>query len=326
MTPGSLPRSGDGGGIDRRAIPPEAIETHHRAADGHLVRRIDWRMPGDPCGSLMFLPGRGDAYEKYLETLDHWHRRAWSVTAADWRGQGGSGRLCEDGSTGHIDEFATWIDDLAGLWTRWRAQSPAPHVVIGHSMGGHLALRALAERRIDADAAVLIAPMLGLGPARVPRALLHQVARMMCRVGNRRRPAWRTNERPGVLPGSRQDLLTHDAARYADEQWWRRARPELALGPPSWGWIERAYASIGTLEPSGVLERVDIPVLLLATSADRLVSYPAIARAARRLPRCELVRFGPEARHEILRESDPVRDRALAAIDDFLDRAAPPAT
>jgi lysophospholipase len=30
--------------------------------------------------------------------------------------------------------------------------------------------------------------------------------------------------------------------------------------------------------------------------------------------------FGEEAYHEVLREADPVRDRALAAVDDFLDR------
>jgi lysophospholipase len=41
------------------------------------------------------------------------------------------------------------------------------------------------------------------------------------------------------------------------------------------------------------------------------------------LPRGQLLMFGAEAAHEILREADPVRDRALAAIDDFLDRLAP---
>jgi lysophospholipase len=39
--------------------------------------------------------------------------------------------------------------------------------------------------------------------------------------------------------------------------------------------------------------------------------------------RAELVRFGPEAAHEILREEDAVRDKALRRIDDFLDRVAP---
>jgi lysophospholipase len=65
-----------------------------------------------------------------------------------------------------------------------------------------------------------------------------------------------------------------------------------------------------------------MPVLILASDADKLVGFPAIARAAERLPDCQLVRFGPEAHHEILREADPVRASALVASDAFLDRIA----
>jgi lysophospholipase len=36
-----------------------------------------------------------------------------------------------------------------------------------------------------------------------------------------------------------------------------------------------------------------------------------------------MVAFGPEARHELLREADPVRARVMAAIAEFLDRVAP---
>jgi lysophospholipase len=95
------------------------------------------------------------------------------------------------------------------------------------------------------------------------------------------------------------------------------------MGPGSWGWTRAALASARLLRRRGVLERVQTPVLILATRTDRLVTYRAIARATRRLPRCELLTFGSEARHEILREADPVRDRALAAIDEFLCRNAP---
>jgi lysophospholipase len=72
-----------------------------------------------------------------------------------------------------------------------------------------------------------------------------------------------------------------------------------------------------------VLEAIATPLLLLATSRDRLVQFGAIERAAHRLPRAQFLRFGAEARHEILRETDPVRDRAIAVIDEFLDRMAP---
>ena len=95
------------------------------------------------------------------------------------------------------------------------------------------------------------------------------------------------------------------------------------MGPGSWGWIERAYASMRSLDRPGVLENVALPVLIVATSKDRLVSPRAIERACQRLPHGELLLFGKEARHEILRETDAIRNRALDAIDAFLDRVAP---
>ena len=62
---------------------------------------------------------------------------------------------------------------------------------------------------------------------------------------------------------------------------------------------------------------------MIGTSNDKLVDMIAIEAAARRLPQGELLAFGSEARHEILREVDPVRDRAMNGIAEFLDRAAP---
>jgi lysophospholipase len=118
-------------------------------------------------------------------------------------------------------------------------------------------------------------------------------------------------------------LLTHDETCYADESWWYQQRPDLVTGPPSWGWIAAAIASIRELERRGVLEHVTTPVLILGTSADRLVSWRAIRRAAARLPNAQLVAFGPESRHEILRESPEVRTRALGEIARFLESAAP---
>jgi len=271
------------------------------------------------------MPGRGDAYEKYLETLEHWHRAGWRVTAADWRGQAGSGRLGSDPITGHVGDFTHWLDDLAQLWRAWKAETPGPHVLAGHSMGGHLILRALAERRVDPDAVVLSAPMLGfIGP--LPLVFVHGVARLMTRLGDPARPAWKWSEKPGEIPAARIHLLTHDKERYADELWWREHRPELVMGPGSWGWVERAYASMRVLFAPGAIEAVTTPILILAARNDKLVDFAAIERAAAKLPHAELVAFGSEAHHEILRETDPVRDHALAAIADFLDRTAPAET
>lgn len=315
------------GGFDRRAIPPAASETRWAAPDGFRIRRIDWpgavpdRAEAGPRGSLLFLPGRGDFYEKYLESLDQWHRQGWRVTALDWRGQAGSGRFAANPLTGDIPDFTVWLDDLAAFWRAWVQSTPPPHVIVGHSMGGHLVLRALAEQRIDPLAVVLSAPMLGfLTPGPLP--LLHAVARFMCRVGDPARMAWTASEKPGAAPAQRHALLTHDVARYADETVWKEQRPELAMGPGSWRWVERAYASMRVIEAPGVLEAVQTPLLLLSARHDGLVAWRAIERAARRLPRAQLVTWGREARHELLREVDEVRDRVMALIDDFLDRMA----
>jgi lysophospholipase len=162
--------------------------------------------------------------------------------------------------------------------------------------------------------------MLDERPNWLPRLVKRVVAGVQCRLGDPRRPAWKWSEKPGEVPAGRARLLTHDSDRYADELWWRQQRRELVMGPGSWGWVRAGLDAIASLDRPGVLESVAVPVLLLAPRTDALVSAPAIVRAAARLPQAELVSFGPEAHHEVLREVDPVRDRALAAIDDFLDR------
>lgn len=308
----------------RRSIPGLARESRWEAGDGCSIRRIDWPRPvGSTKGSILFLPGRGDFYEKYLEVLSHWHSEGWQVCASDWRGQGGSGRLGRDAVTGHIDDFSTWVEDLGTLWRQWKTQAPAPHVLVGHSMGGHLALRTVAEKQADPAALILSAPMLGLAGGNLPVSIMHFAVKAMKSLDDSRRPAWKWSEVPGEVSDQREHLLTHDRDRYEDELFWRKARPEVVMGPGSWGWLERAYASIRLLAQQGVLEAVTVPTLILATDQDRLVSWKAIVRAAARLADCELVHFGAEARHEILRESDPARLRALAACTAFLARLSP---
>lgn len=305
--------------FDRRRIPESAIVAPWSTPDGWPLRTIRWGAPdAPPRGSILFVGGRGDHYEKYLEAFEDWRARNWQVESFDWRGQGGSGRTTSNPHVGHIDDFAIWTADLAAYFADWITRTDAPHIVIGHSMGGHLLLRALAEKRIAPDAAVLVAPMLGFTTP-YPDWLGQKVGAMMGRVGDPARAAWKISEKPGSPLKMRQMLLTHDADRYADEHWWRVAVPETALGPGSWRWVERAYTSFLGLARPGVLEGVTTPLLILAASADKLVSSKATVRDAARLPNATLHVYGPEAAHELLREADAVRNDALARIDAFLD-------
>lgn len=294
-----------------------------RTPDGWPLRTFAWPVEGAAQrGAILFQTGRGDVFEKYLELFSRLHRSGWSVTAFDWRGQGGSGRMSDNPHCGHIDDFGTYIGDLNAFFADWKAKTPGPHVVMGHSMGGHLVLRAIAESGIAPDAAILIAPMLGLKTP-VGARLTEIAARIMRRLGNPARPAWKGNEKPNTTE-TRQSLLTHDAERYSDELFWQQAQPELLTGPPSWNWLVEAFASCRRLrKDADSLRRISTPILMLLADADGLVD-PAAARAiAAELPDAQVERFGPESAHEILREEDSVRSRAIASIESFLNERVP---
>lgn len=307
--------------FDRRTLPEGMTFAGWRAPDGWTHRRFDWPAAARPRGSLLFQAGRADFAEKYLESLGHWHARGWGVAGFDWRGQGGSGRLLPDAATGHLPSLDPLVDDLAAFVAEWRDRTPGPHVLVGNSMGGHIVLRLLAERPVVVDAAVLVVPMLGLNSAWLPDRLAHGVARLACRLGLAERRAWEQGDDP-VRARALQRRLTHCLERHADSGWWKDRQPALGLGPPSWGWLAAAYASIARLRATGVLERVRTPLLLLGAGRDRLVRADAIRAAARRLPDVELV-MAANAAHELLREIDAMRLPVMAAIDGFLDARAP---
>src|SRR3546814_17927764 len=84
------------------------------------------------------------------------------------------------------------------------------------------------------DAAVLIAPMLGMNSGPLPAAWCARISRLMCVLGDPARMAWNNEEKPGVSPSLRQALLTHSLERYQDEIFWKDHVPGLKLGPPSW--------------------------------------------------------------------------------------------
>jgi lysophospholipase len=301
----------------RRRLPEGARIDRWTASDGWPLRTLAWGAAIErPRGSILFQGGRGDILEKYLETFARWHARGWTVGGFDWRGQGGSGRLNPARPCGHIEDFATFIADIGAFWRDWTARNPAPHVVVGHSMGGHLILRAMAEGAIAPAAAVLVAPMLGLR-APVSTALGEGYAKLMARIGDPSRAAWKGNEKPYTMT-ARQLLLTHDKDRYEDELWWHADDPGLVTGPPSWQWLAQAFASTRRLNADPRLATLATPVLMLVAEADQLVDPTAALAVAARLPETKVVRFGPESAHEILREADPVRERALAEIDAFL--------
>lgn len=304
----------------RHHLPPDAVIDQWAAPDGWPIRRIRLAPRGARRGALLYCNGRADFIEKYLEALCHWRDRGWAVTSFDWRGQGLSGRLSAEAMFGHADSFDPWIADLGALVADWRREEAGPYAIIGHSTGGNLVLRDLMARPGDADAAVLISPLLGLRVPLLPDAVVACVARRHVRGGQGSVLAW--GQKAADYGAERAAALTGDPDRYADEGWWWQQTPGLKLGGVTWGWLAAAFESIGRIMRPGGAERVTTPVLLLAATHDRVVSTGAMRRLLARLPDGR-GRFFADAAHELLRERDAVRLPALAAIDAFLDEKAP---
>jgi lysophospholipase len=302
--------------IDRRAHPDGAVFRNWTAPGGMQLRRMDWPAAKgrEPRGSLLFANGRSDFIEKYLEAAAHWHSAGWSVTSFDWRGQGGSQGAGAEAAAASFDPM---IDDFAALLADMRSAGPGPYVAIAHSMGGHLLLRTLVERQPALDAAVLIAPMIEVNSAPIPSRLAPDIADLFYRLGLGGLPIWKPGPGFNAVGGRRNRNLTASPERYEDETWWWAQAPAFDLGLPNWRWIRAAFRSGAAAFTPERLKRVDLPILIIGAEHDRLVSAPAIRRVAAELPRAELEMMD-DAAHEILREADPVRLRALARIDAFL--------
>jgi lysophospholipase len=301
------------------AIPPTLVGTH-RPADlygflaraGGRLRVACWNATGTTSkGTVIVLPGRAEFIEKYAtETVGELLDRGFAVQALDWRGQGLSDRALPDRDKGHIDDFETFVADLALFLESVPKQGPT--IAVAHSMGGHILLRLLAERgNSGLDAAIMTAPMSGLKREAVLRLALMLIPA---------RAAGESAYLYGSGPFSRlnrdfgPNRLTHDERRFRFTEAWFEADPRLTLGGPTTGWARQAARSMKLARQPGFLEKIDIPVVVLSAGQDRLVEPASNVAVARRLKRGSLVAIA-KSRHEILMETDDIRAQFWDAFD-----------
>jgi lysophospholipase len=185
-------------------------------------------------------------------------------------------------------------------------------------MGAHFALQAMLDG-FRPDAAVLSAPMVQVRSP-LGQWLGGKVAAWMRRLGEASRPAWEFSDESRAVE-KRLRRLTVDKAGGQDSRWWE-ADSALRLGPPSWGWIAEAFRAGAALVRDPRLASIAVPTLFLIADHDQLVDPRAALKVAAQIPEAQVIRFGRESAHEILREGLAVRSRAFAEIDRFLDEKA----
>lgn len=289
-------------------------------ADGIRIRIARFPAPaGKAAGTVLMLAGFTEFIEKGLESIAALRARGYGVVTFDWRGQGLSDRLLPYRRKGHIPDMQHFLNDLEEVLRTTRfAELPGPHIVMGHSMGGHLALRAAHDHPDLFERAILCAPMADILTGTWPRAVAYGLAKtaVNCGLGDCFIPG-----AGPYLPGQMRfenNPLTTDRARFDRIHEQIELNPDVALGGPTFAWVYSAFRSIRLVKRPSYLSHIRIPVLILSAGLERIVSNAGQREVAAMLPDARLVSFAGGA-HELLLERDAVRLAVWAEIDTFLE-------
>jgi len=307
----------------KNPIPLGASTGYIEVRKGLRLRFASWQsVRRERRGTVCIFPGRAEFIEKYFEVVGELRRRGFAVAVLDWRGQGGSDRLFGSRLKGHVKSFADYEDDLARFMSDVvLPDCPPPYYALGHSMAGTVLLRAATQRGCWFSRMVMTSPMVKIAGLPMPQRLCGQLADGLTMFG------FGKSAVPGDKTKFRQDQpfegnpLTSDRERFLRNLSVLDAAPELAVGPPTIGWVRSAFAAMDAIDRDSFPGRLRVPVLMISAGDDRIVSSKAIEDFGFR------VRVGSQlllrgARHEILQERDLIREQFWAAFDAFVSTAA----
>ncbi|KAF0674958.1 alpha/beta hydrolase [Profundibacterium mesophilum] len=292
------------------------------ADDGVRLRVGHWRRAGGARGTVLLFPGRTEYIEKYGDAAKVLGAAGYDTLCIDWRGQGLSDRLASGTPlSGHVAHFTDYQRDVAAMQDAARALDlPRPWLLLAHSMGGAIGLRALHDG-LDVAAAAFSSPFWGLNLPRHMRMVAHSLARLT------RDTRFESRFPPGVARSVytrdgdfEQNLLTGDAEMYGRLVTQVTAHPELALAGPSLRWVGEALHDTATLQ---ALPSPDLRAIAILGSREQIVDPEAIRERMARWPRGRLIEI-EGARHEGLIETPERRARIYAEIRTLFDAACAP--
>jgi len=307
--------------LPENRCPAGAVVEMIRAADGISLRCAYWRsLTRTPKGTICIFQGRSEFIEKYFEVIRDLRGRGFAVATFDWRGQGGSDRLIEDGRLGHILDFSHYGRDLDAFMRQFALpECPLPFYALAHSMGAAILMAELPSRSAWFERLVASAPMIELS-TKPPAARV--MARTLSALGFTRRivPGW--SPAPVALRPFADNVVTSDPQRYGWAAAIARAAPRLAIGGPTIGWVRAAFAIMESLGDPAFGKEWRTPMLMLLAGDDKVVSTLAAEQCAQKLRGTKaLVIAG--ARHEMMQEQDLLRNRFWAAFDAFIPGTPP---
>lgn len=256
--------------------------------DGISLALRTWVPAGPPRGQVLFVHGLGEHMGRYEAMAQDLASQGWLVQAYDQRGHGASG-----GGRGQMAADDSLLADLGQVLQHLRsAPSNGPLILLGHSLGGLVAARYVAEGLHATpapwwkavDGLVLSSPALDAGMTAVQKLLTAVVSRVApsLAVGNGLNPNDICRD-SAVVQAYVADPLVHDRISG------RLARFIAEAGP----WVEALAPQWRT------------PTLLMWAGADRCVSPSGSMRFAAGAPAGVLIaKPWPSLAHEIFNEPE----------------------
>ncbi|MDA8135356.1 MAG: alpha/beta hydrolase [Desulfobacteraceae bacterium] len=273
--------------------------------------------PKPATGVFLLLHGRAEFIEKYKAVANQLTAKGFNVVTLDWRGQGLSTREVGNRHKGYIHSFNDYVADLTALYDEVMEPLGLPVHILAHSMGGHIALRFMAQFPHQIKKAVLASPMVDIA---LP-GLVYPLSKHLSKHLSKRHFA--KTFTPGLNNYSPESArfqgnkLCHDPEQFRILHDEIRKNPDLAIGGVTWGWLKAAFESIEILKNERFLQKIKTPVLILGAQKDRVVSLPAQEKLSRKLVHGDFHCI-EGAFHELMFETPRIREKFWSLFDLFM--------
>ncbi len=265
--------------------------------------------------AVVVLPGWSEPYLKYAEVIYDLRRKRFCVYTMDFRGQGLSARELKNSQVGHVEDFSLYVSDFGQFFQQVVvSRKNRQTYLLAHSMGGLVAALYSNQRAEQIDGVIMIAPMLSINTGAWPQWLAYHIARSLDWLGFGDSFVFGHGqwvEKPFI-----DNRLTHSAIRYQYGIDLFRENKALVVGGVSNRWLKTSM-EYGD-KAIHMAPQLKNKILMFEAQYDSFVLSEPMQRFCQLAPRCEIV-YMPGANHEMLMETDAIREQVFTKIYQFIN-------
>ncbi|MCR5310555.1 MAG: alpha/beta hydrolase [Lachnospiraceae bacterium] len=283
--------------------------------DGSAIAYRRYKNPA-AVANILIIHGFSEFMEKYNEMICVLLHNGFEVYATDLRGHGDSVRTADDPSKVNVDDFDQYIDDIRYFYQLKLRKSKLPNYLLGHSMGGAVAILYAEKYPEDFSRIVFSSPMARMKVGKFPFFVVETVSFLAKIFGKGMKFA--AGQGP-FNPASRlAESSCKSEARYEYIMDMRRGDVKNQTWSGTYNWVLAACRASRRLMKKKNIARITAPAIVLGAGHDRLVDETYIRKFAESLPNGKYI-FFPESRHEIYHGAPEERVRFYEEVINFLN-------